>query len=254
SALALVLDGFGYGSDGGNWGGELLLCEGARFRRIGHLAPLKMPGGDRAAREPWRMAASVLHSLGRGEVIPRRFASRPQAESLSPLLDQSDVPVTTSAGRLFDAAAGLLGLSSVQSYEGEAALKLEARVRSSRVADGGWVIKDGVLSMHPLLDYLSADTFDPTEGAELFHGTFASACVDWITRAVQQTGLTTVTLSGGCVLNTILAQQIERGCLAAGLKPLFPHQVPPNDGGLSLGQAWIAALSLLEHQGLEGSV
>ncbi|MGV7218724.1 carbamoyltransferase HypF [Bradyrhizobium sp. UFLA05-112] len=254
SALALVLDGFGYGSDGGNWGGELLLCEGARFQRIGHLAPLKMPGGDRAAREPWRMAASVLHSLGRGEVIPRRFASRPQAESLSALLNQSDVPVTTSAGRLFDAAAGLLGLSSVQSYEGEAALKLEAPVRSSRVADGGWGIKDGVLSMHPLLDYLSANTLDPTEGAELFHGTFAVACVDWIARAVQQTGLTTITLSGGCFLNAILAQQIERGCLAAGLKPLLPRQVPPNDGGLSLGQAWIAALSLLEHQGLEGSV
>ncbi|MCP3460490.1 carbamoyltransferase HypF [Bradyrhizobium sp. CCGUVB23] len=252
STLALVLDGFGYGSDGGNWGGEMLLCEGARFQRIGHLAPLKMPGGERAAREPWRMAASVLHSLGRGEAIPRRFASRPQSARLCALLDQSDVPVTTSAGRLFDAAAGLLGLSSVQSYEGEAALKLEARVRGCRVADDGWVIEDGVLSMHPLLDRLSADALDPTEGAELFHGTFVAACVDWIARAAQQTGLTRVTLSGGCFLNAILAEEIERGCLAVGLRPLLPRQVPPNDGGLSLGQAWIAALLLLDHQGSEG--
>lgn len=253
SALALVLDGFGYGSDGGNWGGEMLLCEGARFQRIGHLAPLKMPGGDRAAREPWRMAASVLHSLGRGEAIERRFASWPQARRIPALLDQSDVPVTTSAGRMFDAAAGLLGVSSVQSYESEAALKLEARVRNPRVVDDGWVIEDGVLSMHPLLDCLSADALDPTEGAELFHGTFAAACVDWIARAARQTGLTTVTLSGGCFLNVIIAEEIKRGCLAAGVRPLLPRQVPPHDGGLSLGQAWIAALLLLERQGREGN-
>lgn len=247
-ALALVLDGFGYGSDGGNWGGELFRCDGARFQRLGHLAPLKMPGGDRAAREPWRMAASVLHSLGRGDAIPRRFAVQPQAARLSTLLDQPDVLVTTSAGRMFDAAAGLLGLCSVQSYEGEAAMKLEARARSPRIAPGGWMIKDGVLSIHPLLDRLSADAVDPGEGAELFHGTFAAACVDWIARAARESGLSIVTLSGGCFLNAILADKIERGCLAAGLKPLLPRQVPPNDGGLSLGQAWIAALQIVEHR------
>ncbi|MGY8663911.1 carbamoyltransferase HypF [Bradyrhizobium sp. UFLA05-109] len=250
--LALVLDGFGYGSDGGNWGGELLHCEGACFRRLGHLAPLKMPGGDRAAREPWRMAASVLHALGRGDAIPRRFASRPQAARLSALLDQPDVPVTTSAGRLFDAAAGLLGLPSVQSYEGEAAMKLEGRARQPRAAQDGWVIENGVLFLFPLLERLAVDALDPTEGAELFHGTFAAACVDWIARAARGTGLTTVALSGGCLLNTILSAEIERGCLAMGLKPLLARQVPPNDGGLSLGQAWIAALHMAERQ-LEGN-
>jgi hydrogenase maturation protein HypF len=252
-ALALVLDGFGHGSDGGNWGGELLACEGARFRRLGHLAPLKMPGGDRAAREPWRMAASVLHALQRGDAIANRFAAQPQAARLSALLDKPGVPTTTSAGRLFDAAAGLLGLSTVQSYEGEAAMKLEARVREMRVADDGWTIENGVLSLFPLLDRLGADAVDPTEGAELFHGTFAAACVAWIGRAARETGITTVVLSGGCFLNAILSAEIERGCIATGLAPLLPRQVPPNDGGLSLGQAWIAALHLLEHQGLEGT-
>ncbi|MBB4371728.1 hydrogenase maturation protein HypF [Bradyrhizobium sp. cir1] len=251
-ALALVLDGFGHGSDGGNWGGELLACEGARFRRLGHLAPLRMPGGDRAAREPWRMAASVLHDLRRGADIACRFAAQPQAARLSALLDQRDLPTTTSAGRLFDAVAGLLEVQAVQSYEGEAAMKLEALVRRPRVEAGGWAIEKGVLSLVPLLGRL-ANGPDPVDGAELFHGTFAAACVDWIVRAARQTGITTVALSGGCLLNAIISAEIERGCITAGLTPLLPRQLPPNDGGLSLGQAWVAALQLLEHQGLEGT-
>jgi len=239
--LALVLDGYGYGSDGGNWGGELLLCEGARFRRIGHLAPLKMPGGDRAAREPWRMAAAMLHALQRASEIPQRFAAQPRAAQLVALLDRSDVPTTTSAGRLFDAAAGLLGVVAVQSYEGEAAMKLEAQVRRPTTLARGWTIDAGVLSLRPLFERMMADMIDPTEGAELFHGTFAAACVDWVARAAEATGITSIALSGGCFLNAILAEEIQRGCIAAGLNPLLPRQVPPNDGGLSLGQAWIAA-------------
>lgn len=252
AALALVLDGFGHGSDGGNWGGELLLCEGATFRRLGHLAPMKMAGGDRAAREPWRMAASALHGLARGNAIATRFAAQPQAARLHALLDQPGVPVTTSAGRLFDAAAGLLGLCQVQSYEGEAAMKLEARVRAPCSMKDGWSIEDGVLSMFPLLARLAAEDIDPVEGAGLFHGTLAVACVDWIGRAARETGVATVALSGGCFLNAILSSEIERGCIAAGLLPLLPRQLPPNDGGLSLGQAWIAALRL-EQSGLEGT-
>ncbi|TFV75638.1 carbamoyltransferase HypF [Bradyrhizobium frederickii] len=252
-ALALVLDGFGYGSDGGNWGGELLACDGATFRRLGHLAPMKMPGGDRAAREPWRMGASVLHGLGRGDAIATRFNAQPQASRLGAVLDQPGVPTTTSAGRLFDAAAGLLGICPVQSYEGEAAMKLEALVRTPRIAPEGWVIERGVLSLAPLFARLATGTIDPAEGAELLHGTLAAACVDWIGRAARATGISTVALSGGCFLNAILSHEIERGCIAAGLSPLLPRQMPPNDGGLSLGQAWIAALGLLEQQDLEGT-
>lgn len=252
-ALALVLDGFGHGSDGGNWGGELLACDGAHFPRLGYLAPMKMPGGDRAAREPWRMGASALHGLGRGDIIATRFNAQPQALRLCAMLDQPGVPTTTSAGRLFDAAAGLLGLCPVQSYEGEAAMKLEALVRTPRIAQDGWIIESGALSLAPLFEHLATGTIDPVEGAELFHGTLAAACIDWIGRAARTTGITTVALSGGCFLNAILSDEIERGCVAAGLSPLLPRQMPPNDGGLSLGQAWIAALTLLEPQDLEGT-
>jgi hydrogenase maturation protein HypF len=253
-ALALILDGYGYGADGGNWGGELLLCEGATFRRLGHLAPLKMPGGDRAAREPWRMAAAVLQQLDRGMDIACRYAAQPLAKDVATLLDRPDLPTTTSAGRLFDAAAGLLGVVAVQSYEGEAAMKLEALVRRGAALEQGWTIDAGVLSLRPLLAHL-AGTVDPREGAALFHGTFARACVDWVTRAARSTGVSTVTLGGGCFLNAVIADDILRGCMAAGLKPLLPRQVPPNDGGLSLGQAWIGALALGgQSSGLEGRV
>lgn len=252
-AIALVLDGFGYGADGGNWGGELLLCEGVRFHRLGHLAPLKLPGGDRAAREPWRMAAAMLQSLARGSEIAQRFVAQPQAARLSALLDQPDVPVTTSAGRLFDAAAGLLGIAAVQSYEGEAAMKLEARVRRSWIAEGGWTIEDGVLSLRPLFERLASGAIDVSEGAELFHGTFAAACVDWAGRAASAAGVNNIVLGGGCFLNAILAEEVRRGCLAAGLNPLLPRQLPPNDGGLSLGQAWIAVLQIAEQHGAEGN-
>ncbi|MBO4227478.1 carbamoyltransferase HypF [Bradyrhizobium neotropicale] len=244
--LGLVLDGYGYGSDGGNWGGELLLCQGASFRRIGHLAPVPMPGGDRAAREPWRMASAIFQLLGRGNEIRRRFAAQPHAERLSLLLNQVGGATTTSAGRLFDAAAALLGVATLQSYEGEAAMKLEARVRRTAVLKAGWMIDSGVLSFRPLFARLIADNIGATEGAGLFHGTFAAACVDWVARAARTTGVGIVVLSGGCFLNAVLADEIQRGCIAAGLTPLLPRQAPPNDGGLSLGQAWIAALHIAE--------
>ncbi|MGJ5049419.1 carbamoyltransferase HypF [Bradyrhizobium oligotrophicum] len=251
-ALALVLDGYGYGSDGGAWGGELLSCDGAGFQRLGHLAPLKMPGGDRAAREPWRMAASVLHDIGRGDEIGWRFATQPQARNMPMLLDRADAAVTSSAGRLFDAVAGLLGVNTVQSYEGEAAMKLEALVREPATLERGWTIADGVLSLRPLLAHLIAGDPGAVEAAGLFHGTLAEACVDWITSASRATGIGTIVLSGGCFLNAHLAEQIVRGCRSAGLDPLLPRRLPPNDGGLSLGQAWVAGLHLTQNNMVSG--
>ncbi len=251
-ALALVLDGYGYGSDGGAWGGELLSCDGAKFRRLGHLAPLKMPGGDRAAREPWRMAAALLHDLGHGDRIASRFADRPQSRHLPTLLDRADTPSTTSAGRLFDAVAGLLGVNMIQSYEGEAAMKLEALVREPATLDHGWTITDGVLSLRPMLAHLIAHDLDAADAAGLFHGTLATACVDWIAQASRATGIGTVALSGGCFLNCVLAEQVVRGCRAAGLDPLLPRRLPPNDGGLSLGQAWVAGLQLTQQELMTG--
>lgn len=242
--LGLVLDGFGRGSDGGIWGGELLLADGARFSRLGHLAPMVLPGGDVAAREPWRMAAAVLHGLGRGDEIAAHFASKQLAPRLAVMVAPGNMPTTTSAGRLFDAAAGLLGVCDVQHYEGQAAMQLEALVEHPRTLERGWSIDDGVLDLAPLMRMLAMPGFDRAWGAELFHGTLAAALADWAAQAARVAGTSTVALGGGCFLNRVLTNATAAALRARGLQPLIARALPPNDGGLSLGQAWIAALTL----------
>src|SRR5512134_1574169 len=127
--IGAALDGVGLGTDGTAWGGELLLVDGARGERIDHLPALALPGGDIAAREPWRMAAAALHAIGRADAIAQRFApvaGAPAASMLRTMLDRDlNCPRTTAAGRWFDAIAGLLGLSVRQSQEAEAAIALE---------------------------------------------------------------------------------------------------------------------------------
>lgn len=238
-ALAIVLDGFGLGTDGHAWGGELLRLDGAAFRRLGHLCELPLPGGDAAARAPWRMGAAALHALGRDEAIVPCFGAR--AAPLVRLLAGGKVPGTSSAGRLFDAAAALLGLCRDSGYEGEAAMRLEAAARSVPPLESGWRLADGVLDLTPLLAALPGR--DPAEGAGLFHATFAAGLVAWARAAAAAEGLETVALSGGCLVNRRLAEATCAGLRAAGLRPLLPRQAPPGDGGLSLGQAWIAALT-----------
>ena len=186
--LGLSLDGFGLGSDGGAWGGELLCVDGEHFERLGHLAPLPAPGGDRAAREPWRMAAAALHALGHGHMIERRFADEPLARQVRTMLTLGlACEPTTSAGRLFDAAAGLLGVSRRQAFEGEAAMRLEALASGTAVLAGGWRIDGGVLDFLPLLGRL-ADGMAPAAGAALFHGTLIAALVEWTAAAALARG------------------------------------------------------------------
>lgn len=243
--LGLALDGFGLGSDGEAWGCELLCVDGARYERLGHLAPLPAPGGDRAAREPWRMAAAALHALGRAEEIDHRFVADPQARPVRQLLARGVAcQPTTSAGRLFDAAAGLLGVSRRQSFEGEAAMRLEALVIGTEVMQGGWRIEDGTLDLLPLLGRL-ADGVTQAEGAALFHGTLVAALADWAAPVAAARGLRAVALGGGCFLNKVLTEGLVAALAARGLAALVARAVPPNDGGLSLGQAFVTASALL---------
>jgi hydrogenase maturation protein HypF len=239
-ALAVVLDGFGLGSDGGAWGGELLRLDGATYRRLGHLRPLPLPGGDMAAREPWRMGVAALHALGRSGEICRRFGAA--AAPLARLLAAGRVAPTTSCGRLFDAAAALLGVIHGSRYEGEGAMRLEALARVPRVLAGGWRLDGLVLDLLPLLAHLCGCS--PAEGAELFHGTLAEGIVAWARAAAEQENLRTIALGGGCFINRALAEGVAGALQEAGLRPLLPLEAPPGDGGLSLGQAWIAALTV----------
>ncbi len=244
--LGVALDGVGLGTDGAAWGGELLRVDGAKMERLGHLFSLALPGGDRAAREPWRMAAAALSALGRGGEIPARFAE-PAAPMLTELLERGrNVAQTSSCGRLFDAAAGLLGVKSRSGFEGQAAMLLEGlATQHGRTAPlaGGFVIDGGTLSFLPLLDRL-ADCRDAGEGASLFHATVAAGLAAWVIPEAQQQGLSRIALGGGCFLNRILSAELAGLLQAAGLEALQARLAPPNDGGLALGQAWVGLKSL----------
>ncbi len=244
--LGIALDGFGLGDDGSPWGGELLRVEGAQYRRIGQLLPLALPGGDRAAREPWRMAAAALHALGRDDEIRRRFPY-PGVEIVMEMLDKKlNAPLTGSAGRWFDAVAGLLGIAEPSSYEGQAAMRLEAlALRHGPVTpdkDDYRLEPDGVLNLLPLIDRLARE-HDAAYGAALFHATLAAALGEWVRSAAESESLRDVVVNGGCLMNGVLRQALSAELRAAGLNVHMARCVPPNDGGLSLGQAWVAMIA-----------
>lgn len=235
--LGVALDGYGLGDDGGAWGGELLLLNGAAHRRLGHLAPLPLPGGDLAARQPWRMALAACAAVNLPETA-ERLARRPGGEAVLALLRRGGVPVTTSMGRFFDAAVGLLGLCETQDYEGQAAMRLEALATSPAALADGFSIAGGILDFSPLLRRLPET--DAATGANLLHGTLAEGLAAWIEQAASALGVSQVALGGGCLMNRVLAEELSARLAAAGVKALLARAVPPNDGGLSLGQALIA--------------
>jgi hydrogenase maturation protein HypF len=246
AVVGVALDGHGYGDDGAAWGGELILLKGAEWRRYGRLQPLAMPGGDRAAREPWRMGVAALVALGRGAEAAETFPDIAAAGRLAAFLVANPTgPATTSMGRLFDAAAALLGVRTHQSYEAQAAMELEALVQETRCLRSGYRIIDNVLDFRPLLAVLLTLGLSAREGAELFHGTLIAGLAAWIGAFAAQTGNTDIVLGGGCFMNRVLAEGLATALRADGLKPWLPRAVPANDGGLSLGQAAMARAHLM---------
>lgn len=240
--IGVALDGFGLGNHGESWGGEMLRVDGLDMARIGHFTPLAQPGGDKAAVEPWRMGASVLHQLGRADEIETRYPDK-DAKTLMLMLDKGlNAPRTSSAGRLFDAACGLLDICETSQFEGHAPMMLESLVSKIDIDPEGWNIHEDNLNLLPLLDkvsYLNAQS-----GANLFHGTLIAALADWIEKACAREKITTVALSGGCFLNQILSQGLIRKLQKAGLDAYLNQQAPLSDAGLSLGQAYLAQLYL----------
>lgn len=242
--IGLALDGVGLGADGTAWGGELLRVAGASWERVGHLASLALPGGDIAAREPWRMAAALLHALGRGDEIVPRLAPAVGvrlAAGVKMLLERRiNCPVTTSTGRWFDAMAGLLGLSVRQAQEAEAAIALER-------AAAAWLEKhDPPTFAIDGLDLLALASaclarIDAGEAAALFHSGLADALARSAAGAARMAGTRTVVLGGGCFYNRLLTRRLVDALAAAGLDVQQATACGPGDAGLALGQAWIAA-------------
>jgi len=245
--LGLALDGVGLGDDGAAWGGELLLVDGAVFKRLGHLAPIAMPGGDAAAREPWRMAAAALHRIGRSAEIEARFSARRGAAAVAQMLarDLRCTP-TTSMGRWFDAASALLHVRETSAYEGQAPMLLEALAATGECLASGAELSElvrigpeGTLDPTPLITRL-ADEAEALHGAALFHHAMADGLARWVVSATESTRVYCVALGGGCFLNALLTALLVARLTPLGIRVLEARQAPPNDGGIALGQAWAA--------------
>lgn len=246
--LGVSFDGTGYGDDGTIWGGELFagsVLEG--FKRVAHLRPAILVGGDGAARYPVQAAAGFLSQLERLPDLsaePFRFAARYQ-HSAELVRKGVRTFITTSVGRLFDAAAALLGFTRESSFEGQAAIWMEHLARAASTAQPyPFPLTDGDLDFRPLLAALASDRSrgrSPAECARAFHGGVAQGLCDAATILCEKLALDTLVLSGGVFQNELLLNDIRSNIAMEHLDVWTNRSVPPNDGGISLGQAALAA-------------
>ena len=245
SVLGLAWDGTGLGPDGTIWGGEALIVDGASADRIAHLRPFRLPGGDAAARDPRRAALGVLHAID--PALAREWASRwyPPAHAgvlLGMLETGAHARLTTSMGRLFDALSALLGFAERSAFEGQAAIELElAAERAGAHEAYPMLLVDGAPAMvdwEPALRAALGEA-DPEIAAARFH----AALIATTGTIAERAGKEHVVLSGGCFQNALLLNGSRQLLEARGFHVLSPERVPVNDGGISVGQAFVAAVS-----------
>jgi hydrogenase maturation protein HypF len=246
--LGVAFDGTGYGPDGAIWGGEFLVAGYGSFRRALHLAYSPLPGGDGAVRNPYRTALGWLREAGiewDGDLAPVRAAGEEERNVLEGMLAGGiNAPPTSSIGRLFDAAASLAGLCQRNRYEAQAPCELEAAVHPAEAACYPFPVEEGVLDPRPALRALVEDVrsgVEPSRLAARFHNGLAGGVVRACGILRDETGLERVALSGGAWQNLRLLHLVVEGLEGAGFEVLTHREVPPNDGGLALGQAAVAA-------------
>jgi hydrogenase maturation protein HypF len=232
--IVFAWDGVGLGEDGSLWGGEAFTGAPGRWRRAASMRPFRLPGGDKAGREPWRAAAALLWESG--QAAP--FAPDALHQAWSQGINS---PSSSAVGRLFDAASALCGVCSHASFEGEGPMRLEAHASASagsvvelplrRDADGLWRT-----DWAPLLPMLGNDALPAAERAASFHLSLAQALVDQATQLREQTGIRSVGLIGGVLQNRLLAEAAIERLESAGFEAHLPRRIPVNDAGLSFGQ------------------
>jgi hydrogenase maturation protein HypF len=241
-ALCIAFDGMGHGSDGAAWGGEILLGSAARSERALHLRYVGLPGGDRAALEPWRMA--VAHCMAAGVDHRRCLSEVPSSDlrNVERLIEREvSCPRTSSVGRLFDAVAALVGVTYRAAFEGQAAMLLEALAEKTDPADAlyPFEIAAGEIDPTPAVRAIVADIeagASPARVARGFHESLALAAATACAGLRDRFGVDHVALSGGVFVNRVLTSALSTRLHALGFGVLRHRQVPPNDGGLSLGQ------------------
>ncbi len=255
--IGIALDGTGYGTDGRIWGGEVLLADYDGFERAAHLAYVPLPGGEAAIREPWRMAVSYLvHHFGSDFVRSLPLVAAVPEKNLDVLFRMMEQginsPLTSSCGRLFDAVAALAGIRRQVNYEAQAAIELEMAIGNSGderaypfhlVAESeGWIIET-----RPLFETLLNDIAREVSVGDIsrrFHNGLVVVLCEVAARLRERSGLERVCLSGGTFQNEYLFERLCEGLQKTGFQVFTHSEVPAGDGGLSLGQALVAARRL----------
>lgn len=247
--IGVAFDGSGYGLDGAIWGGEFLVADYREFERAAHFRYVPLPGGEQAVRQPWRMAAAYLADCG---MDCKTFGSRQPDDSLRMIrmmLERKiNSPLTSSVGRLFDAVAALCGVRDTVSYEGQAAMQLEAIARQNR-SDGIYPLEvvGGQIDVRPMIRMIVKEIdagVDITSVARRFHRTLAEIVAVVCRQIRTEAGLSVAVLSGGVFMNALLSTETERRLNEEGFEVYRHQKVPCNDGGLCLGQLAIAAAQL----------
>ena len=247
--IALVLDGTGLGDDGKAWGGEIFLCDRRSYKRLSHLEYVPLPGGDKASTEPWRMAVACLwHYFGDELPFPSGFVQRIGEAKIQMLLKMMEkginTPYTSSAGRLFDAVASLLGVCDVSTHQAEAPVKLEQLASDEHQSRYSVLIEEEVISMRPVLKGILEDLNAGVPAGDLssrFHNTLSWLLLEKAKLYRLQTGVEKVVISGGCFQNKRLTEQLQRMFVKESIPLYVPGRIPCNDGGIAVGQLAIAA-------------
>lgn len=247
--LGIAWDGSGFGPDDTVWGGEVLYVTDGKFRRVAHLRPFLLPGGEKAVREPRRCALALLfeafgESAFDSRFLPIRTFSDEELRVLRTMMTQKiHSPVTTSAGRLFDGFASLLNLRHKAQFEGQAAMELEFAMNGSLAEDSyPFAVQQGddglILDWRPAVrEAVTARNVSLAAASGLFHNMLAEMGVE----VVRRLGEKRVVLSGGCFQNKYLTERLIERLRAEGFQPYWHQRVPPNDGGIALGQLMAAA-------------
>jgi hydrogenase maturation protein HypF len=259
--LGIAWDGAGYGTDGSLWGGEFLWATYRESERVAHLHPFRLPGGEQAAREPWRAALAVRWETfgpqGCRAGLEEGIEWRAQAQLVVAMLaKQIQSPVTTSMGRLFDAVASMLGLCQDASFEGQAAMALEQEGTGASVYGENGIYPIPLISQEevtrrwiadwrPMIELIADDLSRGIERSRIAHR-FHRSLAELIGQVAERVGVRQVVLTGGCFQNVLLADLARARLESAGFVVLTHREVPPNDGGLALGQAVIAAIQLAQ--------
>jgi hydrogenase maturation protein HypF len=247
--LALAWDGTGYGSDGTVWGGEALRCDGPEFSRAAHLRTFSLPGGDKAMYEPRRSALGLLYEfLGdeAGRFADIWFKEAETTAILRMLERRINCPRTSSMGRLFDAVAALCGLPKITTYEGQAAMALEFAADKSEPSAYAIPLRhdekqDLIADWEPMFRVLLADLVRKLP-VGIISARFHNALADLALDIASSVKLNKVVLSGGCFQNALLTERVYNRLHKAGFSVYLHKEVPPGDGGIALGQIFVAAL------------